>query len=225
MTLTAPRRHASDSSTRISHRDLVRFTNESGEMLLGYPKQVHTQSRSIREDTMDQVPAGGTSRDISSDTVRARRGRMRAQARGRRPAASPETDGFQTPQWLERSFVLPLSEPEVTDVPSQPVPHHDDYETPGDPAPEAVEDASGTFVRPPTREIDFARVIKRSDQGRTATRTALGAIGISGLLLIAYLLAGSPVVLGMTLAFALIALVAVGVRLRLATAAIPHVDR
>ncbi len=191
------------------------FTDESGEMLFGCSKQVHTQSRSIREDTMDQVPTG----DTSSDTAVARRGRMRAQARGLRPAL-PEPDVFQTPQWLERSFVLPLTEPEATDVPSQPVPHHDDFEA------AATEPAEGApaFVRPPTPEIDFARVIKRSDMGRTATRTAFAATGVAGLFLIVFLLVGSPVVLGMALAFGLIAVVAVGVRIRVATAAIPHRD-
>lgn len=204
---------------------LLRFWDESAEMLLGCPKHVHTLSRSIREDTMDQVPVGETPRDVSNETVRSRRGRMRAQARGRRTAAHPEPDVFQTPLWLEQSFVLPLSEPGVTDVPGQQVPHHDDYGTAGDAGPGTSAEDSASFVRPPSPEIDFARVIKRSDQGRTATRAALVATGVTGLLLIAYLLAESPIVLGMTLAFALIAVVAVGVRLRLATAAIPHVDR
>jgi hypothetical protein len=180
---------------------------------------------------MDQVPAGGTSRDISSDTVHARRGRMRAQARGRRSVTTPDSDVFQTPQWLERSFVLPLTEPEATDVPSQPVPHHDDFEselvetpTPETPAAGASPGTGPAFVRPPTRDIDFARVIKRSDTSRTATRSALSATGVAGLLLICYLLVQSPIVLGMALAFALIALVAVVVRIRLATAPIPHVE-
>ena len=175
---------------------------------------------------MDQVPAGETSSDISSDTVRARRGRMRAQARGRRPA-SPESDVFQTPQWLERSFVLPLTEPEVTDVPSQPVPHHDDFEhdaTP-DAVPEAKAEPEPAFVRPATPEIDFARVIKRSDVSRTASRAAVSATAAAGLVLILYLLVHSPVVLGMALSFALIALVAVAVRIRMATAPLPHRQR
>lgn len=175
---------------------------------------------------MDQVPAGGTSRDISSDTVRARRGRMRAQARGRRPAAPPESDGFQTPQWLERSFVLPLSEPEVTDVPSQPVPHHDDYEErlPASAAPESGGEPAPVFVRPPSKEIDFARVIRRSDLSRTAIRAAIFSSGVAGLVLILFLLTGSPVVLGMAIAFGIVTLGAIAVRVRLATAPIPHLD-
>ncbi len=172
---------------------------------------------------MDQVSAD----DTSTEVVRARRKRMRAQARGLRTTAAPRSDEYQTPEWLDRSFVLPLTVPEVSEVPSQSVPHHDDYEA------EIVEPIAATaevsaapaFVRPPTPEIDFARVIKRADLSRTATRTAMGATGITGLVLIAYLLSSSPVVLGMAISFALVALVAIGVRLRLATASLPHLDR
>lgn len=177
---------------------------------------------------MDQVPAGDTSKDLSSDTIRALRGRMRAQARGRRPAGPPDPDVFLTPQWLERSFVLPLTEPEATEVPTQPVPHHDDYERPAEPvttpAPEFADEPAPTFVRPPTKEIDFARVIKRSDASRTAFRTALAAGAVAGLVMILFLLLGSAIVLGMAISFGLIAVVALGVRIRLATAPVPHLD-
>ncbi|MEO7352463.1 MAG: hypothetical protein ABIR34_04080 [Marmoricola sp.] len=175
---------------------------------------------------MDQVPAGETSSAVSSHDVLARRRRMRAQARGLRPAAPPESDVFQTPQWLERSFVLPLTEPERSDVPNQPVPHHDDYEDePIDrPEPESEDESTPTFVRPPTREIDFARVINRADMSRTATRAALSSTAVTGVVLVVYLLVRSQIVLGMALSFAMIAVVAAGVRLRLATASIPHLD-
>jgi hypothetical protein len=178
---------------------------------------------------MDQVSAG----DTASDAVRARRRRMRAEARGLRFV--PESEEFQTPQWLDRSFVLPLTVPEASDVPSQSVPHHDDFaEQPsGAPAPETVGEpvaapaaGPGTpFVRPPTREIDFARVIRRADQRRTASRTAMAATAVAGLLLIAYLLSSAAVVLGMAISFALVAVVAVVVRVRLAAVPIPHLDR
>lgn len=171
---------------------------------------------------MDQVSAD----DTSTEAVRARREHMRVQARGRRRAAAPRTDEYQTPEWLDRSFVLPLAAPKVSAVPSQSVPRHDDYEA------EIVEahaataegDAAPAFVRPASPEIDFARAIGRTDLGRTATRTAMGAAGITGLLLVVYLLTSSPVVLGMAISFALVALVAIGVRVRLATAAVPHLD-
>jgi hypothetical protein len=177
---------------------------------------------------MDQVTAGDTARDA----VRVRRRRMRAEARGLRFV--PESEEFQTPQWLDRSFVLPLTVPEASDVPSQSVPHHDDFaEQPsGATAPEAVGEpvaspaaGPGTpFVRPPTKEIDFARVIRRADQRRAASRTAMAATAVAGLLLIAYLLSSAAVVLGMAISFALVAVVAVGVRVRLAAVPIPHLD-
>lgn len=170
---------------------------------------------------MDQVSTG----DTTSDVVRARRKRMRAEARGLRPA--PESDGFQTPQWLDRSFVLPLTVPEATDVPSQSVPHHDDFENRPDagPVPEPAAQTEPSFVRPPTKEIDFARVIRRSDASRTATRTAAASTGVTGLVLIVYLLTMSSVVLGMAISFGLVSLVAIAVRVRLATAPIPHLNR
>lgn len=167
---------------------------------------------------MDQVSAG----DTTNDVVRSRRKRMRAEARGRRPA--PKSDGFQTPQWLDHSFVLPLTVPEATEVPSQSAPHHDDVE--GQRATSSLPDSAAgpAFVRPPTTHIDFARVIRRSDLSRTATRAALASISVAGLLLVAYLLSTSAVVLGMAISFGLVALVAIGVRVRLASAPIPHLD-
>lgn len=185
---------------------------------------------------MDQVSAKDTSGDTARDGVRARRKRMRAEARAQRPAGS-EADRFQTPEWLERSFVLPLTEPELSDVPSQSMPHHDDFsELPlpsqavratcdGVAGPGTNGAVTPLFVRPPSREIDFARVIKRSDLTRKATRMALLSTGVTGLALIAYLLSASPAVLTLTLMCAAVALAAVGVRLRMATAPIPHLER
>jgi len=171
---------------------------------------------------MDQVSQS----DTSTEDVRARRKRMRATARGQR-VASPKADEYQTPEWLDRSFVLPLTVPEVNELPSQSVPHHDDYEAAlaETPAAEPAVEAAAVFVRPTTPEIDFARVIRRADLSRSATRTAMAATAITGLVLIGYLLTSSPVVLGMAISFTLVALVAVAVRVRLATAGIPHLDR
>jgi hypothetical protein len=168
---------------------------------------------------MDRVSAGDTARD----NVRTRRKRMRESARGLHPGGARKADSFQTPEWLDRSFVLPLREPEVTDVPSQPVPHHDDYEEKVATSPEP--EPTSVFVRPPTQEIDFARVIRRADLGRTATRAAMTTTGVAGLVLIVFLLTGSPVVLGMAIAFAIVAVVALGVRIRVATARIPYLQR
>ena len=145
---------------------------------------------------------------------------MRAHARALRSVAPLDSGGFETPQWLDHSFVLPLTQPEVMAVPSQSVPHHDDYEA------ELVElrrsEPAPVFVRPPTPEIDFARVIRRADLSRTATRAALGSTGVTGLLLIVYLLTFSSVVLGMMIAFASVVVVALGIRVRMATVSIPH---
>jgi hypothetical protein len=171
---------------------------------------------------MDHAPTGET----SNDTVRARRRRMRADARALHPGASPRSDGFQTPEWLDRSFVLPLTQPDVTgvpppSVPSQSAPSHDDYELA---KPREQRGQSVPFVRPTTPEIDFARVMMRSDLGRTAARAAIASSGLAGLTLIVHLLTSWTLVLGMTVAFGVVALAAVAVRVHLATTPLPHVD-
>jgi hypothetical protein len=174
---------------------------------------------------MEQLWADGTSRD----GVRARRSQLRAHARAQRHTAGDVPDRFQTPQWLERSFVLPLTDGEVTVVPSQSQPHHDDFPEP--PAgkrrgvPAEVEPATApSFVRPPSQEIDFVRMIKRSDHCRTAIRAAIAAIGFAGVGLVFFLVTMAPLALEMAIACAVLAVFAVGVRIRLATAPVPHVE-
>ena len=173
---------------------------------------------------MDNASQG----DTTSDPTRTRRRGMQSQARGLRPTASPQADGFQAPEWLDRSFVLPLTRPEVTDVPSQSVPDHDNYSEPrlpDSPAPETDAEPTPAFVRPPSRDVDFARVIKRADRCRGATRTAAAATAIACLALIGYLLTSSPIILSITVLAAVGALGALVVRLSLSSAAIPHVKR
>lgn len=180
---------------------------------------------------MDHVSAG----ESTLNGVRSRRWRMRDQARSRRAGQAPGSDRYQTPEWLERSFVLPLTQPEAADVPSQPVRRHDD-----DPqrAPEAqvtpFEAVPGdtlgptlgaSFVRPPSEEIDFARVIRRSDLCRKVTRLHWIATGLAGLALVLYLLLSATWVLGLVVVFAVVAVVAFGVRFRLNRAPVPHLQR
>jgi len=170
---------------------------------------------------MDQRSVDGT----ALEGVRAQRRQVRDVARARRRA---DVDRFQTPEWLERSFVLPLTDRGVTVVPSQPHPDHDDFnETPHSarPARHAEVDpaAAATFVRPPSQEIDFARMIKRSDHCRTATRAASASIGFAGLGLVAFLLTMDPLGVMVAIVCAMLAVIAVGVRIRLATAPVPHV--
>jgi len=169
---------------------------------------------------MEQMSAG----DISTESVRLRRMRMTALARGLRPAHSRPAH-FQTPRWLDQSFVLPVTAPGVVDVPGQPVPRHDDTAEPvesqvSEPSP----GASPAFLRPPTREVDFGKMMKRSDLSRFSARTVMASGGMAGLALIVHLLISRPVVLGMAVAFGLVALAAAGLRIRLARAPIPYLD-
>jgi hypothetical protein len=150
---------------------------------------------------MDQLSAGGATRN----GVRNRRWRMRDRARSQHAGQPPVSDRYQTPEWLERSFVLPLTHPEASDVPSQSVPHHDDdvartseprvidqhpLAAPATPAgsPEPV-----LFVRPPSEAIDFATAVRRADLCRRSGRLAWVAACLAGIALIAYLLVAATV--------------------------------
>jgi hypothetical protein len=179
---------------------------------------------------MDPVSAGEETRD----GARTRRRRMRDRARSQRAVQSPVSDRYQTPEWLERSFVLPLIEPNASDVPSQPVPHHDDDPTMAREVRAVPEKVAGTttqpappaeFARPPSDEIDFARVVRRSDLCRTAGRLAWTGAGLAGLALIADLLLSSVVVLGLVIAFALASVAALALRIKLTHAPVPRLQR
>jgi hypothetical protein len=165
----------------------------------------------------------------SRESIRARRKQLRADARGQRRVTGAVPDRFQTPQWLERSFVLPITDRGVT-VPSQSQPHHDNFsEAPNAerPTPGAKVDpaAAPTFVRPPSQNIDFARMIKRSDLCRTASRAAVASIGFAGFALVIFLLTMDPVPLEAAIVCVVLAVIAVGVRVRLVTAPVPHLER
>jgi hypothetical protein len=127
-------------------------------------------------------------------------------------------------EWPERSLSA-VPEPEaLSTVPHQPTPDHDDV-------PEIVVDVTAgsegadtpaPFERPPSREIDFARVVRRADLCRTATRTAQVSTGATGLLLIVFLLTSSRVLLALALLAVAALSTSVAVRLRLAAAPIPY---
>lgn len=177
---------------------------------------------------MDQVSAGEARHDI----VRARRRRMRDEARS--AIAAPVTDRYQTPEWLERSFVLPLTQPEAIvvstderagDVPNQSVPHHDDDVTGPETDPVAPLSARTGFVRPASVEIDFATVIRRSDLCRQVTWMFWAATGLALVALVAYLLVGAMLLLATVVVCALLALGAFGTRLRISRAPVPRLQR
>jgi hypothetical protein len=175
---------------------------------------------------MDHVSA----RDTARLGAHNRRWRMRERARARHAAPARASDRYQTPEWLDRSFVLPLTSPDMSDVPTQPVRRHDD-----DPAPEpglaprleaSVPAASqAPFVRPPSEHIDFATVIRRSELCRQATRLHWLATGLAGLALVVFLLVPSTVAVATAAVFAAVAVGAFVVRLRLTRAPVPTVRR
>jgi hypothetical protein len=193
---------------------------------------------------MDQVWTD----DATHEGVDSRRSLMRTVARSRRKVAAPTPEHFQTPAWLERSFVLPLTKPEQTDLP-EPRPHHDPIpqqsmpraelstarvgaEGVGTPEMSAENNQAGdlplpapAFVRPPSDDIDFGTVIRRADRSRSALRTAWASTGVAGLVLIAFLLTTVPALAVIAAVSAMVAVGATVVRMRLMRAPVPRVNR
>ncbi len=177
---------------------------------------------------MDQVSTD----DATHDSVGLRRSRMRSAARSRRAVASTVPDHFRTPAWLERSFVLPLTKPEQTDVPvprSQhgPIPQQagrqqmSTYDSPAG----NMSSGEPAFVRPPSDDIDFSTVIRRADLSRSALRTAWVSTGLAGLVLIVFLLTELPAIAAAAAVCAVVAVCATVVRIRLMRAPVPRVNR
>jgi hypothetical protein len=177
--------------------------------------------------------------DATRQGTRNRRRRMRDLARSRHAAQASVTDRYETPAWLDRSFVLPLTEPESNDVPSQAAGRHDD-DPERTPEPEVIPhpDAQalplspaeapatqGSFVRPPSPEIDFGRVVRRADLSRTITRVHWVATGLAGVALVVYLLLPSVVLLSVVIACAVASVAAFALRYRLNHAPVPRVQR
>ena len=161
---------------------------------------------------MDQISADEARRD----GARTRRRHMRDKARTQHGGPSPVSDRYQTPEWLERSFVLPLTRPQASDVPTQSVPRHDDaaYLTrePRVREPDALAarhraDRGPHFVRPPSDDIDFGRMIRRADLCRKAGRLSWASANLAGAALIVFLLLASSVVLTVAIVFAVASLV------------------
>ena len=129
--------------------------------------------------------------DTSHGGLRTRRRQVRADSFGRRSAGAAARERYETPAWLERSFVLPVQHPDALDpMPQQVRPHHDTLVMASIPAP----DTSG-FVRPPSEEIDFARVVRLADATRLARRAATIAVALTLLALAIFLVTQSAAVL------------------------------
>ena len=179
---------------------------------------------------MDQVSAGEAMRD----GARTRRRQMRDKARAQRGGPSAAPDHYRTPEWLERSFVLPLTRPETSNVPNQAVPHHDDAAyAPRRPrvtqhathSPRHRAEAETTFVRPPSEDVDFTRMIRRADLCRRMGRLSWGSANLAGVALIVFLLLASPVVLAAAIVFAVTALISLVALFGLGRAPIARLQR
>jgi len=81
------------------------------------------------------------------------------------------------------------------------------------------------FVRPPGEEIDFARVVRRSDLSRRAARVSWTCLLLGGAFLVAYLLLPSPALLVAVVVAALTSVGAGALRTHLESAAVPRLPR
>jgi hypothetical protein len=66
---------------------------------------------------------------------------------------------------------------------------------------------------------------KRSDHCRRAYRAAVASTGLAGLAIVIFLLTMDPLRLELAIACTVLAVLAVGVRVRLGTAPVPHLER
>ena len=161
---------------------------------------------------------GDTSTDpTTSSGLRARRDTVRADAFARRRA---ESQRFETPAWLDRSFVLPVQ-------PSDPAA---DAAAPGAAGAEAPALRHvparewPDIVRPPSAEVDFATMVRRADAYRLARRTALFTLALTTLILGVMVLTGSTAVLPLMAVSGAGVLVSGVVLVVLSHAPIPHLD-
>lgn len=179
---------------------------------------------------MDGTPTDKTTvtDDRSRSSERARRGRARAQSLARR-AMAPQAGRFETPEWLERSFVLPLTEPETVatssttrPLPTQVRPRHDDLDATVRPA---ARPELSAFLRPATPQIDFALVVRRADLARAHSRVARTSASLCGLSLVGFLLVAAPWLLAVSAVLLIAAGAALVAQVRLASLPLPHLDR
>jgi len=113
---------------------------------------------------------------------------------------------------IDQSFVPPLNAPDATDVPDQ---RAAAVTGSGDPG----------FVRPPSDDIDFAAVIRRSDLSRASLRAAWSAIAVGALAVIAFLLTQVLPIAVLAVVCGVVAIGAALLRLRLLRAPVPRLNR
>lgn len=160
---------------------------------------------------------GDTSTDPTSSGLRARRDSVREDTFARRRA---ESQRFETPAWLDHSFVLPVQ-------PSDPVA---DASAGGAPAPgapglrHAPPREWPDITRPPSAEVDFAAMVRRADAYRLARRTALFTLALTTFVVGVIVLTGSTAALPLVVVSGAGVLVSGVVLVVLSRAPIPHLD-
>lgn len=172
---------------------------------------------------MDQAAA-----DRASTGARARRSRARAEAFARHGGEQIRSR-YETPAWLERSFVLPVQDTAATiSAAGEGTDAHQRrleaeaprmYKTMGLVPPKQWPE----FVRPPSEEIDFVAVVRRDDACRAARRTALAAAALMALALVLLVLTSSSLALPLLAVSAVGATSSVVVLLNLRRAPLPVV--
>jgi hypothetical protein len=138
---------------------------------------------------------------------------MQTQAREQ---SRPARRQYQTPEWVDHSFVLP---DEQTPARVAAASHHPV------PRPRAkAPDPLPVFDRPVTPEVDFAAVVRRADLGRRARVTTIVGLLLAFVGVIAFQVSGAAVAAACAILFAVVTLAAVTVRLVLGRAAVPYLQ-
>jgi hypothetical protein len=137
---------------------------------------------------------------------------MQTQARAQTRA---ERARFQTPAWLERSFVLPDDQTPTRVAAAS---HHL-------PRPRAkAPDPLPPFERPPSPEVDFAALVRRADLGRRARVATIVGLVVALLGAIVFQLTGAVAPAACAIVFALVTLAAAGTRIVLGRAPVPYLQ-
>lgn len=137
---------------------------------------------------------------------------MQTQARAQTRA---ERGRFQTPTWLEHSFVLP---DEQTPPRVAAASHHL-------PRPRAkAPDPLPPFDRPPSPEVDFAALVRRADLGRRARMATIVGLVVALVGAIAFQLTGAVAPAACAILFAVVTLAAACVRMVLERAPVPYLQ-
>lgn len=121
---------------------------------------------------------------------------------------------FQTPEWVDHSFVLPDQQTPTSMVAGS---HH------VVPSPRVVTpDPLPPFERPATADVDFAAVVRRADVGRRARLLTTAALLVAVLAIVVFQVTAAPVAAVCAILAAIVAIGGSATRVVLNRAPVPY---